>query len=549
MDLYKVIIIDDEPIIRKGIRNIIDWKQLNCSVCAEAGDGRSGLELISRLEPDILITDIKMPGMDGIAMIREIKQSVPHCKVIILTGYRDFDYARQAVKFGAFDFLLKPSKIEELNSVLRRAVEELDSQTAHTIEMNKIREQYEKSKPILKERFIYNMIYGLYPDEMNISAEAENLGLYIGNFFMGLLKTEVPETAREEEGGENARLYQMGIMNLLDEVFSNPYVMYCLPLGRDTIVLIVSRSDQSPCSIEEIHAKCEYLQKMIYGCFNFTVTIALSEQGSGCAELSEKFRESSKAMEYRFYMGANSIIHYGDLGNLFQYGDFTPLYDSQKKLLMNIRAGNTADARKVIGEIFARIGSVGYSDRSFICNFYFNTIMQIQSIRRALPGKPADDGEETNYISLYSLISKCDNLADLNGLLEQVSGKAVDEVRKYNDNSTKLMLDKALDYIAAHYKEEITLGVVAEHVYVSPFYISHIFSKELGINFVDYLNQLRISKAKELLRSGKYKLYEIAEAVGIRNPHYFSKLFRKYTGITASEYKQSVCGDEKEPES
>lgn len=545
MILYQVIIIDDEPIIRKGIRNIIDWKKLNCTVCAEAGDGRTGLARIAELRPEIIVTDIKMPGMDGLAMIREMRRSLPHSKVIILTGYRDFDYAREAVKIGAFDFLLKPSKIEELDAVLRRAVGELDRQAERAVEMERIRAQYEKSKPILKERLLYNMIYGLYSDEADVGAEAENLGLHVGRFFMGLLRTEVGPGGGEEEK-DRARLYQLGVMNILEEVFSDPFVLYCLPLGRDTIVLIVSRSGSLPCSLEEIHGKCEYLQKMIYSCFNFTVTIALSEQGNGCADLPGKFGEASKAMEYRFYMGANSIIHYGDLGNLFQYSDFTPLYDLQKKLLMNIRAGNTADTRSVTEEIYKWLGSIGYSDQSFICNFYFNTIMQIHSIRRALPGRPAEEGEAPHYVSLYCMIAKCDNLADLSDLLGQISAKAVEEVRRYNDNSTKLMLRKALDYIAAHYQEEITLGVVAEHIYVSSFYISHIFRKELNINFVDYLNQLRISKAKELLLDGRLKLYEIAEAVGIRNPHYFSRLFRKYAGMTASEYRQSVGGPKRQ---
>ena len=110
--VFKVMIIDDEPIIRKGLRNIIDWKQYDCEICAEAADGVEGAELIRSLRPDIIFTDIKMPEVDGLSMIKEIRENISDCKIIILTGYRDFDYAQEAIKLGAFDFILKPSKIK-----------------------------------------------------------------------------------------------------------------------------------------------------------------------------------------------------------------------------------------------------------------------------------------------------------------------------------------------------------------------------------------------------------------------------------------------------
>jgi two-component system response regulator YesN len=123
--MFKVLIIDDEPIIRKGLKNIINWKSFECEVCGEAADGMDGGELIRKHLPEIIITDIKMPEVDGLSMLRDIKSVVPESKIIILTGHRDFDYAQEALKIGAFDFLLKPSKIEELTSVISRAVKEL----------------------------------------------------------------------------------------------------------------------------------------------------------------------------------------------------------------------------------------------------------------------------------------------------------------------------------------------------------------------------------------------------------------------------------------
>ena len=154
--MFKVIIIDDEPIIRKGLKNIINWKQFDCTVCAEASDGEEGKQLIEAHRPDILITDIRMPEMDGLNMIRDVKSYIPNCKIIILTGYRDFDYVQEAIKLGAFDFVLKPSKIEELAAVVKRAVEELKYQRNRAEEMDKLKRLFEQNIPVLREKFLYD---------------------------------------------------------------------------------------------------------------------------------------------------------------------------------------------------------------------------------------------------------------------------------------------------------------------------------------------------------------------------------------------------------
>jgi two-component system response regulator YesN len=156
--MFKVLIIDDEPIIRKGLRNIINWKNFGCEVCGEAADGLEGIELIRKLLPDIIITDIKMPETDGLTMLREIKDSVPDSKIIILTGHRDFDYVHEALKIGAFDFLLKPSKIEELTSVIARAVKELKFKKERSEEIEKLSMLFTQNISVLREKFLYDVI-------------------------------------------------------------------------------------------------------------------------------------------------------------------------------------------------------------------------------------------------------------------------------------------------------------------------------------------------------------------------------------------------------
>jgi two-component system response regulator YesN len=533
--MFKVVIIDDEPIIRKGIKNVINWKQLGCEVCGEADDGQSGRELIENFLPDIIITDIKMPEVDGLTMINTIKCLIPDSKIIILTGYRNFDYVQTAIKLGAFDFIMKPSKIEELNAVLNRAVAELNEKSKNRFELDTLKEQFEKSKPLVRERLLYNLLYGLYTNETDILAEAARLSLHFDNYLLGIVESEISSSTDE------SHLYQFGIINTFEEVFSENYEIAFIPLGNRMIAFLLTFTGDGVHDFEKINGKCIYLQNIIQNCFEFTVSIAFSSVGLSYSELPEKLRECKEALEHKFYLGTNSVIFYNDLHTFFKFNDPSNLYNLQKQMVENIKAGNIDGLKENIASIQETINSECCTDKDYIRNFYFNNISLINSIQTSLPHE--DDQKkhaETNLVELYSLIEKCDNIGDLNEILGEIALRAVSKVHEYNDNNMKLLIRKAVDYINEHYKEDVTLNKVADHIYVSSFYISRMFKKEIGINFVDYLNDLRINKAKELLQDISYKTYEVAEAVGIANSHYFSKLFKKHVGVTPSEYRESL---------
>lgn len=538
--MFQVVIIDDEPIIRKGIRNVIHWQEFGCEVGGEADDGQSGRELIEKIHPDIIITDIKMPEVDGLMMIGRVREIVPDSKIIILTGYRNFDYARTAVKLGAFDYLMKPTKIDELSAVIRRAVEELRSKTARRDELGRLREQYEKSKPLVRERLLYNLLYGFYSNGEEAAREAERLNLRTDRYVLGLVENEAPRADAEPEGKDEAHLYQFGILSTLEEALSERFRVAGISLGSRLSAFLLAPKGDEELDNTVISEKCLYLQQMIHNCFGFTVSIAVSSQGSGTGELPGKLHECQEALEHKFYLGNNSIIFYHDLDTFFQYSDCTFLLERQKQLLDNIKAGNVHAIAENTAAIFECINGLTGIGKDYVRNFYFNTITMIHSMKISLPIDTLRKQNDGPLVSLYGLIEKCDSVADLNGLLENIAMSVADKVRDYNDNNMKLLMRKAVDYINAHYSEDVTLNQVAEHIYVSSFYISRMFKKELGINFVDYLNELRINKAKELLSDARYKTYEVAEAVGISNAHYFSKLFRKYAGMTASEYRESL---------
>ena len=537
--MYKVLIIDDESIIRKGIKNIINWKQLDCEVCADASDGIEGIELIKKYLPEVIITDIRMPGMDGLSMIKQVKGIVPYSKIIILTGYRDFDYVQEAIKFGAFDFLLKPSKIEELTAVLTRAVNELNDQKIRHMEIDRFKVLFEQSIPILREKLLYDIIYGLNTNEYEITEKMKLFNITIKNFVLVVMENDYDEKSNSSQYDKH--LYQFGIVNSFEEIFAEKYEVLSIMLNSSRVGFIIQKPDRIPLDIEEVSEKCSYLQEVINNGFGFTVTIAVSSAGVSAMELPEKLKECLGSLEYKSYMGTNSIIQYSDLNSFFRYEDYSTLDKYQKQLLESIKSGNEGLV-KVTTQNIARYVTTNKININYMNNFYYTTLSSINNIRISVSAIEVDKRHEEgrDIASLLKLIEKSESAEELNSLLEDVAVRIAEKVNNFNNKSIKLILRKAIDYIQEHYSEQVTLNEVAENIYVSTFYISRMFKKELGKSFVDYLNDVRIEKSKELLKDVKYKTYEVAEIVGISDPHYFSKLFKKYSGMTPSEYRESL---------
>ncbi|NLX76200.1 MAG: response regulator transcription factor [Clostridiaceae bacterium] len=540
--MFKVMIIDDEPIIRKGIRNILNWKQFGCEICAEASDGEEGRILIEKYRPDILITDIRMPEVDGLKMINDVKDIIPDCKIIVLTGYRDFDYVQEALKLGVFDFVLKPSKIEDLTAIVQRAVEELKRQKNRTEEFDKLKKLFEQNIPVLREKLLYDLIYEIYPNGEDILARAELLGVNIADFF--LLVAEIDTEENENLSQYDMNLYQFGIINTFMDVFSDSFSVVNIPLKDSSVAFILQGKDNINDCYDRINDKCNYLQELLVNCFGFTVTIAVSSEGRGILQLPKKYRECIEALERKFYIGNNSVIFYNDLSGFFRVDDYSALEKYQRLLLEAIKTGNESIVSKRIQDISEYINSLENINMNYIKSFYCGIINHINNIRLSIAQASNDKKVESiNVVSLHNMINETKSLSELNGLLMDVSMSIASKINSYNTKSIKLVLRNAIDFIHENYNKQITLNDVAEHVYVSTSYLSRMFKKELGKNFVDYLNGLRIEKAKELLMDPSYKTYEVAEIVGIPDAHYFSRLFKKYEGLSPTEYRDSSASE------
>ncbi len=532
--MYKTVIIDDEPIIRKGIRSVLNWEQLGCTICGEASDGQQGMELIERLLPDIIITDIKMPQVDGLTMVRNIRRLVPDSRVIILTGYRDFDYAYQAIKLEAFDFILKPTRIEQLYDVVRRAVQSLKEQSTADSETQRIKQLYEKNLPVIRERYLYNLLTGVSAEM--IPEEGRQLGLAIGRYVLIAAECESRQDSAEEPEEGTGTLARYGVASAFEETFGDLGSVQTVSINsRRMVFILMPRAAQL--QGQSLRECCYALQQVVKQCFGFTLSLAVSHEDQGIDTLCDRFHECCEALARKFYLGENALIFCDEAAE--NASDDHMLYELRSRIFELVKDGDADGASACAQELLSCINGMGLTDKEFIRKFYFDTITVINTIRASAiltsdARLPQNAGEE----NLYQMIERCDSTADLNGLLESIVRRAAAKIAEYAAGSMKLLLRRTVDYLNQNYAQPVTLGQVAAEVYASPSYISRLFKKELGVNFVDYLNEIRIARAKDLLGSAEYKAYEVADLVGIPNPHYFSKLFKRYVGMTPSEYRE-----------
>ena len=520
--------------IRKGLRNVINWNELNCEIAGEAGDGKTGYSLIEKIKPDIVISDIRMPEMDGLEMVKMVKNLNINSKIIILTGYRDFDYVHEAIKLGAFDFLLKPTKINELVSVIKRAVTELKLETDKINEYEKYKRLFEDNIPALREKYLSDLMNGIELDLDSISEKKKLYKIEFNSFVLVL--AEINQVSKESTSDKC--LHRYGIINTFEDLFSDTYNVLNICINYDTVGFIIVLDQQNDTAIKDISTKCSDLKDIVNKCFGFELTVAISTKAICLTELPNKYKQCKDAIEKKIYLGENLIISYQDIDNFIKFDEHENIENLQIRLLKDIKVGNRLKVENDLEEINKAIQDISTTDISYIKNFYFNTISSINNIRYTLNIKEELDTPEPDTSTLYNLIQSCNNINDLMDILNQGALDITLKVNTFNSNSIKTSLKKALEYLRQNYNQPVTLNEVAEKVYLSTYYLSRIFKKELGMSFVDYLNDLRIKKAMELLKNTDYKTYEIAELVGINDPHYFSRLFKKYSNKTPTEYRE-----------
>lgn len=536
---YRVLLVDDEPVIRKGIVSSIDWKQENIESWAEAANGKEALELIPEVNPDILITDIRMPIMDGLKLVEEVKRSYPDIKIIILSGFDDFEYAQKAIKNGVESYLLKPVGadilVKEVKLLIEKLEVEREKKAAELRNIKLIREHYQS----LKRAFAIDLLSGKFSSFEDLSGQATALGMEVsaGRWYATVFSIDDFLLWSEIDTDLDQDSLRYLVLNVAEEILQKHGRAFGTMGELDQINLFVeccTRACSSDNCCMEITSYLEEIKKHVENYLNCTLTIGIGRPVNNLLTISTSWKQALSAVRQKAYMGKASIICYQNRFdsemNVVEYPSVIERdVISQMRLcnreLMHAALTNYCDAL-----VKNRASSLDY--RQHCQRLIFMSISGLEE-------SGIDSHELPDELSSYTVrLHQLETAADFEQHLKQYFDELLEIIQLSKDEKYTSFVRQTIEYVKSNYSEEISLASLAQAIHITPNYLSKLFKKETGVNFVDWLNQYRVDMAKELLISHpELKGYEISEQVGFHDYKYFTYVFKKYAGKTPRDFR------------
>lgn len=538
MNEIKVFLVEDEMVIRRGIKNSIDWEKEGYIFCGEASDGELAYPMIIKEKPDILITDIRMPFMDGLELCKLVKKELPNIKNLILSGYDEFDYAKEAIRLGVTEYLLKPISSGKLLEALNWVSESIRREKEDKDLVRKYMEEMRENTEHEKQKFFEQMIAGNLSMadaletgkkyEMNLSAGMYNLLLF--RFTLG---------EENRKSGELLGEAEYAIEKLTERL------EYVFEFQRGVegwaFLLMADNEEQMSERVKELSKDLEEIMK------NYSTIAYFGGIGQPVArlrELEESFREAERALAARFTMELNRIISVEDIRmaqnvdtlddiEITSFGEIEKTRTMLEKFLNNGAEDEIDEFVDVYINELPEENLKSVLMRQYIIMDAYIVMMSFCEKIEGIEGEMQAQSEELkNSMKTIQTLEEIKNyirmlLKKIIGVRDTISG------RRYSD-----IIEIAKDQIRKTYmSDEISLNTIAAEVGMSPSYFSSIFSKEMGKTFVEYLTEIRMDRAKELLMCSSMKTSEIGYEVGYKDPHYFSYIFKKTQNCTPKEFR------------
>lgn len=528
--MYRLIIIDDEQVVREGIAEMIEWADLGFELVAACRDGREGLAQISQQKPDVVITDICMPFIDGLELAGAIADELPRTKTILLTGYDEFDYAREAVKLKVHDFLLKPITASELSEMLAKLRTQLDVERDRRRKFEQLEEQLRTALPVYRERLL-NRLVGTNSGGSVPGAALELLELSLpGPRFITII-CDLDPSVDDEYSGDH--LAGMALQNLLSGLAESEddLVSFSTPSEEAGAIISLDGPDMGR-TLELAEQIAEQCQQEI----GRTISIGIGGVAVGVEELPRSFSEARTALEHRFVLGGDQIITIQQVRGDYRLPAPPDGSEPRRRYVHAVRVGIPRDALLELRKIVSSLRQSG-DDMDHV-HVVMNQLLAetISSFNEMGVGYREISSLGTNPFAKLGRIKTLEEMEEwFIDVLEDA--RVLIDGRQQSQSQTKALAAK--EFISSQYMEsDLSLKRVCRALSVSKSYLSAVFKEQSGMTLVEYLTEVRVEQAKVLLGSTSQKIYEVAEAVGFRDAHYFSMTFRKQTGQTPTEYRE-----------
>lgn len=536
--MYKLLIVEDELNDQQAILGEDGWNKLGFTLIGIAENGIEALEMVEDVLPDVVITDIQMPHMNGLALIEQLRSRFGMIKIIILTGYNEFDYAQRAVKYQVDEFLLKPVQEHALVEVMNRIRSELDRENESKKNIELLRDHYRTSLPVLRTRAIENLIRGkLSARDFEKSLEKFDLRLLGERYLVSVISFEnsIDTSAFGTKREESAELFLFALHNIVKEIVEKREFGETIEFERNIVIL----SAFSIKDTTEIRALCNrVLEEIVLSVRKYLDVPATASVGTiieGTDRISLSYEDALLALDYKLLLGGERILYIDDLELRSQRRIYFSDED-QHALSKCIKLGDREQTASLISGFFNKL--TGENVAWFDCQIYVMNMMtallrtcQVFDIDFALLwGK---DWDRLINIRAY------DSLEQLRTTFSSCCTRLMESIHSTRTLQCIGFAQQAASYIKEHHAQaDLNIEKVAAVLHISPGYLSNIIKRELHTTFCNYLMEVRMEKAKEMLRGSDRMIYEISELLGFEEQAYFSYCFKKYTGFSPRQYRK-----------
>lgn len=547
--MYRVMIVDDEPLILAGIASLLDWNEYGCEISGKAANGQQALKLMEEQKPDIVITDIKMPGMDGIGFMKAVKErGWDDVIFILLTNLEEFSLARQALSLGAVEYLVKMELTEEkLADSLKLAMERR--------EMKRKAEAAGTAVTVSREEAVRKYIERLLTDGGTFSgkagagngdeANAQNWGegddsclrrpvLAIISFNYGY------EGFSSDFTREDQKKVISFAENIIGQMVKGYFDHSCLVRRELNSLVLVMSTEGIEDYREQIRSLGEKIISVVKDYFEVSVSVAVSSRKESLGEFGALLYEAMSATNHYFYHSLDPVVFYsGECETSARHTGSFHIGFLKKDLSQAVALNDSGRLEEILDQVACLIREHNPSRQQAV-NACANLYFFLSSF--------FEDGEEPDFPYEVNIMEKLGRLGTLGQIIQWINWfkEAVSRIlERRRDTRVDKIAEMVREYVMEHYKERITLGQAAEALNISQGYLSTAFKKQSGESFTNYVSAIKVEKAKELIASHQYMMYEVSDLLGFDTPFYFSKVFKKVTGMSPKEYEAQCLKQKK----
>ncbi|MEK3915627.1 response regulator [Paenibacillus sp. FSL H7-0331] len=537
--MIRVLLVDDEKEIREGLKKVFPWSDYGIDEVIAADDGDTALQIFRDMRPDILITDIKMNRMSGIECLKHLhNEGFPMGSSIVVSGYDDFEFVKQALQLGVMDYLLKPIRLDELKGVVQRAVDLVRAERLRRSNQDFLENNVKQAMPRIQEQLLQELIKKDNQNQLDSRIRhrltSVNLDWLLESSVVLLLleidNMKAIEQSKRYKHEKELVLFATDnvIVQTLKEESQRQFTIFRDAKDRCVIMLEHTQGEDTTASLQLAELLIERINKYV----KVNVSIGTSAASDKFSKLAMIYNEAVETLEHKVIYGGNRVLMAGVHG---EDKEFNEIHLSELDALLDlVKYGSEQEIVQQMDEFSELVRTWSYTNIRDIQQKTFEWLLEF--FKKASAAGYKDCWWEHNVIALWEQLEQYDTMESLQ---IQTTRYLMEVSRGFGQlsQSHNQILMTAEQYMKKNYADSLTLQSVAEQVYVTPVWLSKLFKKEKRSTFLEYLTDIRMEKSKDLLGDIRYKIYQISQLVGYKDPVHFAKLFKKTTGMTPKEYR------------